>query len=313
MELIIKNKVIITPITTILNTLKSEIGNSYLDYIGPDKGGDVAITCPWHKDGHERRPSCHVFTKRDDPNIYYGTCHCFTCGKRLPLYSLIGKCLDGDDELGKEWLSERFGNVFIETEEILPEIILDKPKKKYLDESILDQYSYWHPYMEKRHLTLDVVKKFKIGYDKDNNCITFPVWDENDRLVTITRRAVVGKKFILEENVDKPVYLLNFIKKDNITTVYVCESQINALTLWAWGYPAIALFGTGSKNQYQILKRSGIRNYILCFDGDDAGKKGAERFKLNMNDDVFISTKILPQGIDVNDLTKEKFDDLVVV
>jgi len=312
MELIIKNKIITAPVRTILTTLKSEIGNNYLDYIGPEKGDDIAITCPWHKDGHENRPSCHVYTKADDPNIYRGTCHCFTCGVKAPLYALVGKCLDANDEVGKEWLEERFGDVFIQKEDFLPAIELNSIKKTYIDESILDSYNYIHPYILKRGVSLEIVSRFKIGYDKDTDCVTFPVWDENNNLVTITRRSVKGKKFILEENVDKPVYLLNFIKNLSITTVYVCESQINALVLWSWGYPAVALFGTGSKNQYEILKKSGIRNYILCFDGDDAGRKGDKRFRDNMKDDVFISSKKLPECKDVADLTKEEFDNLVV-
>lgn len=312
MELIIKNKAIVAPISTILRTLKSELSNDLLSYIGPEKNGDVAITCPWHKDGHENRPSCHVFCERNDPNIYYGTVHCFTCGKRAPLYSLIGYCLGGDDALGKEWLVERFGNVFVERQELLPEIVLDEPTKEYLDNSILSGFNYYHPYLSTRKLSKEVCQYFQVGYDKGTDCITFPVWDENNNLVAITRRSVTGKRFILEGNTDKPVYLLNFVKYFNYTTVCVCESQINTLTCWQWGYPAIGLFGTGSTKQYEILRRSGIRNYILCFDGDEAGYNGSLRFIRNMPDDVFITVKELPPGKDVNDLTKEEFDLLKV-
>ena len=312
MELIINNKLISAPIKEILRQLKDEIGDNYLDYIGNEKESDIAVTCPWHKGGHERNPSCHIFTKASDPNIYKGTVHCFTCGKKVPFYAFVGKCLDGSDELGKEWLIERFGDTFVQTEELLPEIVIDKAQREYLDNSILSGYNYYHPYLKKRNLSMEVCQYFQVGYDKATECITFPVWDENNNLVSITRRSVKDKRFILEGNTDKPVYLLNFIKQFNYTTVYVCESQINCLTLWQWGYPAVALFGTGSKKQYEILKRSGIRNYILCFDGDEAGDKGAKRFQDNMGEDVFISIKHIPRGKDVNDLTKEEFDNLVV-
>lgn len=75
-------------------------------------------------------------------------------------------------------------------------------------------------------------------------------------------------------------------------------------------YPAVALLGTGSKQQYEILRNTPIHNYVLCLDGDDAGRKGTERFIKNMNSDVFISVKQIPQGKDVNDLTREQFDTL---
>jgi len=313
MELVINKKLITTPIPIILNTLKNEIDGKYLKYIGPEKNGDVAITCPWHKEGNENRPSCHIFSRRDDSSIYYGTCHCFTCGKKAPLYTLVGYCLGGDDELGKEWLAERFGDYFYQTEELLPEIVIDKPTKEYLDNSILSAFNYYHPYLQQRGLSKEVCQYFQVGYDKDNDCITFPVWDENNHLVGITRRSVQSKKFILEGNADKPVYLLNYLKNMNITLAYVVESQINCLTLWQWGYPAVALFGTGSKKQYDILKRSGIRSYVLCFDGDDAGRKGAKRFIDNIGSDVFVSVIKLPEGKDVNDLTIEEFKKLLVI
>ena len=100
------------------------------------------------------------------------------------------------------------------------------------------------------------------------------------------------------------------MEEKHIDSVYVTESQINCLTLHSWGYPAIALFGTGSKNQYEILKKSGIRNYCLALDGDEAGRKGIRRFIDNMPQDVLISIALLPEGKDVNDLTCEEFLNL---
>jgi DNA primase len=73
------------------------------------------------------------------------------------------------------------------------------------------------------------------------------------------------------------------------------------------------MIGTGSDVQYDILNNSGIRNYILCFDGDEAGDKAIKRFKKNIRKDVFISVKVIPRGKDVNDLTKEEFDKLVTL
>ena len=86
----------------------------------------------------------------------------------------------------------------------------------------------------------------------------------------------------------------------------MCESQINALYCWTLGIPSIALFGTGSSNQYKLLKQSGIRVFNLYFDGDAAGHKGAERFKKAMPSDILVNTYILPEGKDINDLSSEE-------
>ena len=111
MELILRNKVITAEIPEILHEVKKECGGRYLDYIGKVKRDSVKITCPWHKNGQESKPSCFVYAKRDNKEVYYGTCHCFTCGKAVPLYTLIGHCMNEDDEFGKQWLIDNFGNV----------------------------------------------------------------------------------------------------------------------------------------------------------------------------------------------------------
>ena len=78
-----------------------------------------------------------------------------------------------------------------------------------------------------------------------------------------------------------------------------------------WGYDSVGLFGTGSAHQYQVLKESGLRKFVLCFDGDEAGRKGASRFIKNMSD-IFPLVQVVqvPNGKDINDLTTEEFDEL---
>lgn len=304
----IGNKIITTPIKTILQQINKESNNRFFKDI-KDKGNQLCITCPSHKQGQENNPSCFITDNfSDDMN---GVWHCFTCGASGTLLDLVAYCFD-DIVTASEWLTERFADTLVVQEILLPEIKLEKDKKEYLDESILQEYSYFHPYMFKRGLTEEIIRKFKVGCTPDGKYITFPCWDEHSHLVGIFKRSTEGKHFIIPKNIDKPIYLLNFIKDENITTVYVTESQFNALTCWSWGYPAIALFGTGTKEQYEILKRSGIRHFILCFDGDIAGDAGIKRFINNMPDDIMISVKYIPRDKDVNDLTKEEFDSLEI-
>ena len=313
MPIQIKNKVIDEPIINILKQVKKEINSNKLSSI-VDKRDNVLITCPIHKNGCETHPSCQVYAG-DSKDVQYGQVHCFTCGYLADLPQLITDCFDQSDKsFGEDWLIERYGSNIVEKRlKIDDKIDLSDKYKKHLDSKTLDNYRYYHPYMFKRKLTEQVINKFDIGFDKETNCITFPIWDENNRLVMITKRSVVGKHFYIDKDVEKPVYLYNFIKDENITTVYVCESQINALTLWSWGYPAIALIGTGSKHQYEILNKSGIRNYILCFDGDEAGDKGIEKFKNNISSDIITTIKVIPRTKDVNDLSKEEFDNLPII
>lgn len=306
----IRNKCINIPILQILSTAKQELINGKLNSI-IEKGDEIIISCPHHKNGQEKHPSCHVYCGKDN-KVPEGTCHCFSCGFSSNLQGLIGEIFDEDSEFGEQWLLNRFVTGFIIKKQYLPEITFEQKKKKeYLNEQDLLKFAFYHPYMWKRKMSKEIVDKFKVGYDKDSDCITFPIWDEKGNLVMVTKRSVKNKYFFIPDSTEKPIYGLNFILKENIPTVYVVESQINCLVSWSYGYPAIGLLGTGSSEQYQILNKSPIRNYILLFDGDSAGRKGAERFKKNIRKDVFVTDIQMYEGKDVADLSKQELEELL--
>lgn len=314
-DLIIRNHLIDAPIEEILELAKSQLTNGKLERIEPNNDW-VKVTCPnpEHKGGHESRPSCGVYCG-DSPDREYGTMHCFTCGENGSLAHFIGLCFDEDDEFGEDWLVDNFGYLTDTSSIVMSDIELPSEKKKVeaMDESFLDGLLDWHPYLEKRHLTKEVCGKFKVKYDPNEECVVFPVWDEDGNLYTVTKRSVNSKRFVLESDKEKPLYLFNFIKKFDIPEVTIVESQINCLTLWKYGMPSIALFGTGTRHQYDILNRSSIRHYYLAFDGDEAGDKGIRRFLKAIRKDVFVDIIMIPRGKDVNDLTEEEYDSLEII
>ena len=165
--------------------------------------------------------------------------------------------------------------------------------------------------MQERKLTKEVCQKFEIKYDPKSQCIVFPVRDLSGNLKFLTRRSINSKKFIIDKDIDKDVYLLYNIVKEGIKEVIVTESQINCLNCWGYGLPSIALLGTGTDYQYSFLKISGILHYILCFYGDEAGKNGQDKFIKNMGDNVFITVVNMPKDKDVNDLSQEDFIDVL--
>lgn len=308
-KLKLNHYIIDKPLQVIIKQLKSELPTIRFREI-IDKKTSVVVTCPFHNGGNEKHASCFI-NNNESLDIPYGYVHCFGCGYKANLQQFISDCFQKDINFGIEWLIARFG--YLENNDTIdmPDSLIFKKENKELDESYLETLLDYHPYMTKRKLSDDVIKKFHIKYDPKTETIVFPVWDEKNKLKLLTRRSIQSKNFYIDSAAEKPVYLLNFILKENIQTVYVTESQINALTLWGWGYPAVALFGTGSANQYKILNKADIRSYILCFDGDAAGKAGELRFKKNIKSDRLITTVCIPAGKDVNDLTREEFNNLL--
>lgn len=313
----IEDKALNIDIEALLDKIRIELQRRGLNKLKYTKKtiDNIMIQCPKHKGGNESKPSCGVLlVNKDDAQV--GTVHCFTCGYQASLEQLISDLFEAKDdgEFGRAWLLSHYdiedeyenrSNIKIEDRYSYKEI-----KKEFISEEELAKYRFYHPYMFQRKLTKEVIDKFDVGYDKERRCITFPVADKDGNVVFIARRSVDTKFFNYPSGVDKPVYGLQFI--DPKKPVYVCESFFNCLTLETWGYQAIALMGTGSVNQYKILKSSGIREYIMCFDGDGAGDRGASKFRENLGKIAFIKQKWMPDHKDVNDLSQEEFENLEI-
>lgn len=316
MDLVIGNKVIVTPMQQILEQLRKELRNynGKVKDILPQRGQNINITCPndEHKGGFERHPSCQVFADPDDEYTEFGQVHCFSCGFAMKLPQFIGYCFDEDEEFGKEWLLLRCETAFVSDVQYLPEIVLDNKKKEKpeLDESELKKYSYYHNYMWERKLSKEIVDRFEVRYDPKQNMLIFPVRDEKGTLRFVTGRSVLSHRFMIPDQVDKPVYLLYYMLQNNIKRVAVAESQINALYMNSLGIPCVGLFGTGSYKQIETLRKSGIGIFDLYFDGDISGDKGIDRFIQNIGTDKIVNIHILPRGKDVNDLSYEEIINL---
>lgn len=304
----VRGHVIMADPMSVLSRLLIELQSAGIGYLRELRrtGDDCMVCCPWHNDGNERQPSCGVCL--DGPNA--GKVHCFTCGKVATLPEFVSHCFGHEDggKFGERWLFQRFVSFEDDGVRRLPPLG-QRPREGLgciIDGEGGRVFQGYHPYMDQRKITPEVRAKFHVGYDPETDCLTFPCWDERGRYVCTTRRSCHSKVFDIPKGIEKPVYGLNLVEGD---AAYVCESVINCLTLWGWGHEAIALFGLGTEGQYGILRRSGIRKFVLCFDGDDAGRRGRERFERNLGNAIIVGVG-LPPGKDVNDLSKEEFEAL---
>lgn len=285
--------------------------------VGPN---NIQFNCPIHNEGQERKPSCGISTSNKE-GVPAGTVHCFACGYTNNLEGMISHCFGRDDNgvFGREWLIKNFLTISVESRK---DLNLDfsrtsiSKNQKYVEESELDSYRFYHPYMFKRKLTEEVIDKFDIGYDnhfelngKVLRCITFPVRDELGNVLFIGRRSIDTKIFHYPEGVSKPVYGLYELPKD-CPEVIVCESMFNALTCYVYGRPAVALLGLGTDAQYEQLKKLPCRKVIAAFDPDAAGARATLRLKKALGKTKLVTSFLIPEGKDINDLTREEFDNL---
>lgn len=312
------NKIIETSIRNIIEYLQQQLFLKHIDKLKAVeyKQNNAIVTCPIHKDGHENTPSCDILLYDKEGikgTVCAGTVHCFSCGYRANIVKFVADCLSISYKKATEWLLSFVDYSLVSDVRDLGNIDLLAPeenKDNYSSLPIitvddLKQYDFVHPYMFERRLTDEVIKRFDVGYDPISDSLTFPVY-ENGKCLFVAKRRVKFKRFDMPTVYPKPVYGLDYVTKNE---VIVCESIINALTCIAYGYDAVALFGTGSSYQLDRLNETDIRSFVLCFDGDVAGRNGASRFKSGVKKSL-ISTIKMPDGQDANNLSKSEFDEL---
>lgn len=317
----LQDTIIQTDTQSVLDMLKFDLAQHGVDrfHIFRNNGDNVQTNCPFHKNGQERKPSFGVNGEIDK-------CHCFACGWAGTIEEMISELYGYQDEgkFGKRWLIKRFNTVEIETRPNIMEGFNDRDisnnwntfnsgrhrvsgiqsDRHFITEEELDKYRYIHPYMYERGLTDEIIERFDIGYDRERKEITFPVRDIEGRCVFVAGRSVEGKFFRLPKAIDKPIYQGYRFVTGTYRTAYITESFLNCLACWKYNKPAMAMIGTGNQKQYEILNKLPVREYILAFDPDDAGRKATERFRKNVHRKI-IKELVYLDNRDINDLQEE--------
>ena len=315
--LTIDNVPILVPVRTILNELSIDLksrGKSGLRF-GKQTGTDIMLSCPLgvHSD---KKPSAGI-------NLHNGVFHCFACGASYSLPRLVSVLLY-DTEIriqGETYLLEKFADFTVENRETafkLPKREIRKPKEiQYVSEKELDRYAFYHSYILNRGISKEVIDMFDIGYDKDRRAITFPVKDKQGSCLFIARRSVVGKEYNYPLGAEKPLYGVDVLARYGRLSepLYITESMINCLSLWTYGFQAIALNGTGSAEQIEMLKELPYRRFILGLDGDNAGRKGTMKLYEALKKHKLITRLKLEESVDINDIlmyNKDTFKEIIL-
>lgn len=216
----------------------------------------------------------------------------------------------------REYLLEKYFIIgFRDTDELeLDFTDWDKPKKKVNEEipmDVLEQFKYRHSYMEaKRGIEPLYQRALHIGYDPEKKAVSFPILDKNGELVNIKFRAVWGKQFWYwnENPVRDHLYLLWLVIRKQSKKVWLVESEIDAVTLWKHGFPAIAVMGGSlTKKQKRLLLDANIETLVLATDNDKQGRRLSKSIHSQLGGLLNIEEMSFPEQYkDVNDIPTEE-------
>lgn len=271
------------------------------------------LCCPFHAGGKEKTASAN-FSLVDRGRTKEGDFYCFACKAKGHISYILSR-LFGDKKLAQDWVERMYGNLkgLVEEKRELRKIEIKgsqvEPEKQIFDldeEAYIDETSYY----EKRGIPDELVKRFKLGYIDKRKAVYMPVFNNVGEVVFYMTRNIHDKKFYLPKGAKKVLWGANEIKGGEVV---VCESIFNALTCYKYGHQAVALFGTGSDDEYPQLLALPARSFIIALDNDEAGQKGTKvLIEILKKAGRLVSTVTIDvPHTDLNDyagLTQEEFD-----
>ena len=309
----IDNYIIETPLYEIVNQLKMVLTNGKLHEIKHWSEGDdnIVVTCPnrHHKGGREAHAAMNIYVGSSS-KIPYGFCKCWSCDFQCSFVYFVAECFECSEEFAKDWLISRYGRQ-VEASVLTDDDIVIKPKRTTalrLPSSCLDNLQNWHAYLAERKLSREVCELFKVKYDPKTSQIVFPCFDIAGNIIMAPRRHIYFKTFYLDDEQEKPVYCLDFIIKNNITTAMICEGPFDVLTCYTYGYPAIGTFGNPSPSQIEAINKSPIKVLYIATDNDSAGRRMANTIKAGLDPRIIVKDVKFPSSVkDPNELSYEEF------
>jgi DNA primase catalytic core len=147
------------------------------------------------------------------------------------------------------------------------------------------------------------------GREHFNGSLVIPVMDENGVI-----HEVYGRKLLdtLRKGTPKHTYLpgphqgvFNIAGLIHAEEVILCESLIDALTFWRWGFRHVTTsYGINgfTDDLLQALVDHPIKRVLIAYDRDEAGNKAAVELAVKLNQQGIDCFRVLfPKGMDANE------------
>lgn len=254
-----------------LRTHLLDFANSYLE---KDKRYKKMYQCPYCGSGsHGGRNSDGAFSIKN--NLF----KCFSCNKTGDIFTLAAKIWDLDEKTNfveiKNRLSNLYGGQPVEILKNIPAEPVETSKADYSNyirdckQAVTGALSYLH----NRGFTDETIEKFSLGYDEEHKALVIPYGSNNNYYIT---RSLNEKKFFkpkTEEAGTEPIFNLNSLYTES--PCFICESQLDAISIEQVGGKAIAIGGTTGyyKLLEQVKNKKPMAALVISLDNDGKGKE----------------------------------------
>ena len=243
-----------------------EFAANYLNVLSVS-GKEAMAICIFHEDSNASMQF----------NLETGLYLCFSCGAKGNIRTLENRfgISHRDPGVGIDTIYRRLAE--------LKKIDRDEGPR-ILPESELKKYALPTKHWAARGFNATTITSFDLGYDVHRDALTIPIRTMGGELLGFQRR------FMDPDATPRYMYPKGFHKKEHLFaswmvandssahTVALTEGAIDTMTLWQYGVPAMAIYGSSiSPEQIRVLRMLGIDEIVLFFDNDKAGKELTRR------------------------------------
>lgn len=261
------------------------------------QSGQAVFNCPFCSD-----TKGHLYMDREN-----GAFFCQKCNERGNLITLqkhFGDYQKDRPQMNKPYQKPQNAITAAFPDKNERSIVPDDKKTVEANLRLLNNKSALEYVTEKRGLSIETVKAFKIGLHIDNkggHWLDIPHY-EKGKLINIKSRSLPPTEKTFKRVKDCRSVLFNSDCLENNSTVYLCEGEIDALTLLDKGENKVVATttGAGSFDLAWIDQLKGIQTIIIVYDPDEPGQKGAREVARRLGYDRCFNV-VLPDGLDINE------------
>lgn len=259
--------------------------SSYIES-GPSDTGEYRIRCPKHG---ERRASASANISPEKG--VYGSWYCMVCEEGGSLKSLADWVEELPDSDPRKMKSSSSGIVFdlgehrakkegsLEGDERLSEA-----KVLGWHNALMESRGTLSQFKERRGLTDDTIRQFKIGWDSVTKRYTIPIYDKDNNLVNVRRYSLDPGSLAKLTNAKGhgspprlyPLAVLEDAKTMGMPLLIV-EGELDALIAIQHGFYAVS--GTGGAKRWDPTWAKQLKNLVIyvSYDNDSDGRIGARK------------------------------------
>jgi len=270
----IDNTPIMADIKDILVKLRQELG--YFRRI-KDTNNNYMVVCPFHDDTD---PSLGITRRKvkklDGHTVPAGTVNCFGCDYSADFLTFIANLKNITPKKAKKWLLNNF-----EKGQYLKRAI-DMEQEQEPKTYDLSHFENYHPYMAKRGIQKDYIKRYNLKYNPESNTIVFPIYKKG-KIIGYEERGV-EHKWIHDEGTTNTLYGRQCLYPSN--EIWLTEGPIDCIITVQSGFNAVAILGGISNQKIKEIKQLPNRVLVCAFDDDKTGDYYTDLIYNNISDKI---------------------------